>query len=265
MKKIFLLCAIALYLAASSAYAAQITVSDDILADTYMAAGSSLNGTFNINSAVSALPNSGQYFLPYSISSAFFIFEFNDDLTDLTVGNSVTSVYKRYQKINNDEWYSRTITTWNFNEYEEVQLNIAGEISANGTDWYDMPLANVGGPTLDSETNNGTPNNPMWKYYYTQLRTGQNGFTGTVTLTESLGTSALTDLSLDGILPFTLTMLQGDMVYRSGLLTADLDPNPAAPPGSPGDSNLSHTPEPTTALLLGFGLLGLAGVGRKKS
>lgn len=68
----------------------------------------------------------------------------------------------------------------------------------------------------------------------------------------SLNMTALARLQADGILSVTLTCLEGDFYLNSSTLTADYTDNTASP-----------VPEPATLMLLGSGLLGLAGFRKK--
>jgi len=70
------------------------------------------------------------------------------------------------------------------------------------------------------------------------------GYTGFLTLMQSLGQNALQSLSNDGIVDFTLRTSTGDIIYTGGTLTADIVANPV--------------PIPSAVLLSSLGL-GVAG------
>jgi len=241
MKKLLGLCLILCLYSVPNANALTITVDDNLQDNTLMSPGSLLNGTFDITSKI---PANGQYIQPYKITGATATFQFTDNLDKLSLSNPVTSEYVKYETVGDKKYFIRYETQWKINPQEQVQVNIDGQISYDGTKWYEIPLSNTGDPHLDKTTGGGK------NFFYTQLQTGEHGYTGTVTLTEALGLDGLTDLSLDGKVPFTLSMLQGDITYLSGTLTADLDANPLPDPAAP-------VPEPGTMMLLGMGFLGV--------
>lgn len=261
MKITLSLLALAATLSASYASALTITVNDNLPDNTYLAAGATLNGSFNINGAV---PQDGNYVLPYSIASASATFRFTDNLDTLSAGNPVSSAYTQWYKINNDTWYLNYVTTWHLNPQEVVSLDILGRISTDGTTWYELPPTPAGSPIIDESktTNNGTKNNPKYNYYYTQYQTGEHGYRGDITLTQLFDVDQLSDLALDGTIDFTLKALEGDMTYLSGALTAELNPNPGATPAE--DPTPVPTPEPSTMALLGLGLAGIGIAARRR-
>lgn len=239
MQRIIIICLILCCYCVPGAYALTVNVADNIPDHVFLSAGSVLNGSFDISSAI---PKNGQYISPYKVSGATAKFQFVDNLDSLSSTTPVFSDYTKYYDYDGYKYFVRYKTQWNVNPQEQVQLSLVGQVSEDGTTWYEMPLTDVGNQTLDKITGGGK------NYFYTQVQQGEHGYNGTVTLIEALGAAGLADLSSDGTVPFTLKMLQGDMFYESGLLTADVDANPAgAPP----------VPEPGTVLLVGIGLLGV--------
>lgn len=76
-------------------------------------------------------------------------------------------------------------------------------------------------------------------------------YDGPFTLTLALGPEALLDLSVDGLLPYTISAASGDLNFLSAVLNIDLE---GAPTG--------HVPEPTSLLLLALALVAVGGVRR---
>lgn len=279
MKTFISMLAMTACLSATCASALTITVDDNIASDMHLSAGSSLTGSFNINPFI---PTDGSYIQPYSITGSSATFKFTDNLDALTPESPVSTDYSLTKTTGNDKninnFYLRYTTIWSLNAPEEVSLNILGKISRDQTTWYEIPLQLADSEIKDKEetkttqvtdSKGKTTTITVKDFYSTKLKTGEHGYRGEVTLTQTFDQDQLSDLSDDGIINFTLRAELGDITYVSGLLTAELQPNPLATGGGDLDPSAAPipTPEPSTVALMGLGLagLGIAGWRRKKN
>ena len=88
------------------------------------------------------------------------------------------------------------------------------------------------------------------------LELGENLFVWEVNTGDvSVTLSSLMTLNNTGTIDATLTAVGGDFYFNSATLTAD---------GTEPGSGSAPVPEPSTTILMGLGLLGLVGYGRKK-
>ena len=207
----------------STASADLFTVEDNLVDGTFISVGNSVSGSFDLNPVI---PNNGEYNVPYDVTSAFYTFTFEDD-EDLRYTNGYTDLSVS-QVSYNYRVYRRYTYRYYQDELERLQVNLEGQYSYDQTTWYQMQEY--------EESSSVTP----YYAYYTYEYDRTSGYTGSMTITKYLGTSALASLSADGIVDFTLAATFGDFYYTGGTLTADIVANPV--------------PVPTAVLLGGIGL-----------
>jgi len=110
-------------------------------------------------------------------------------------------------------------------DYEHVRVDIEGQYpTSGGTAYYSTTTQT--GPIYS---------NPDF-YYYSDTT---SGYTGSLTLVQSLGGDALASLSDDGVVDFTLTSIVGDIVYIGYTLTVIVVENPV--PGLRTDAGQRYT------------------------
>lgn len=250
---------------AATAGAVLYTVEDNIANGTLITQGSQVTGTFDLNSQLAADPN---YNAPYDISSATATFSFSDD-GDVTYRTSRTVTQRsNWNTCEGNRYQTRTTYDYFVDEYEQVQVSMGLQVSQDGTNWYSVSAVDY--RTSSTATNShrheytyscglfgwSTCTDYYTHYVYTHYQTNNidetEGYNGNLVITTVLNTDNLDDLSLDGLIEFTVDGQNGDMILNSATLTADVNPNPAP------------VPEPATALFLLTGIIGLAGLCRRK-
>jgi hypothetical protein len=190
------------------------TVEDDIAGSVRLIYGyNSVSGSFDFTPFLS--PSQG-YVQPYDVRSAYYVMNFQDD-GDLTFDWEHTTEYQYHYSFPLGYW-SRTRRVSYYDQNDRLQVNLEGEYSTDGTTWYNTDWQYGGTST---STYWGLP---AYTYYYNR----QMGYTGSLTIVQSLGASALASLSQDGIVNFTITPTYGDIYYTSGTMTADIVPIPGA-------------------------------------
>ncbi|WP_306533928.1 PEP-CTERM sorting domain-containing protein [Geobacter sp.] len=240
MKKTLSLLALAACLSASNASALTITVNDNLADNAYLAAGSTLNGSFNL---ASTLPSGGNFVL----TSALATFLFQDN-ADLLSQQTITGEWENQDNGNGNQ--VRNIDTWTSNPAEGVSLSI-GVAAITGQTTYSESLQ-------DKDSSFYFVGDGKNKVKYTTIeRSGEKGYSGEFELSQTLDIALLLDLSN---IAFSLTGTEGDLIYKSGTLTAEFEPAATAA----ADQTPVPTPEPSTMALLGLGLAGMGIAARRR-
>jgi len=248
MKSLFYACLLALIFTSSASTVQALTLYDSAYANQFMQEGETFSGTFDIN----AMLGGDEYNAPYDISSASFLFMMYDDndiveTKTLTSGYTLTSHYVSIYTDWSQSVYHRSGTWDTTSESEKVLVSMYYQKLEGATEYR------TGGyvyENLDSVLNTPTHTDK----YYTNYAKTFDGYSGSIRLTDSLSEMSLLDLSLDGILNYSVTATEGGLRLDRAYLFFEVNENPlAAPP----------VPEPSTMFLLGAGLGGLALYRRK--
>lgn len=269
MKKVWIMISavVLLWGMCSPAGAIVVTVDDDLADNLLIQKDQTVTGKFDINPP--ALPDDGNYNKPYDVTSATASFTFQDD-KDVAFKNTQSFTSRtNWATCNGDRF--ETITTYNYfiDENDEVQLTIGAQVSKDGTSWYDVKIEKSSTTSVSTTTHKHAYtydcNCDVWgcdtctgynTHYITTHQTIKeveqtSGYTGELTIDVAFDPVNIADLSLDGEIEFDVTGTDGDIILKSGKLTAQVEANPI--------------PEPAAFLILGMGLIGAAGYSRKKA
>lgn len=221
---------------ATPAQALSFTVTDNILDGHYLSDGTSLNSLFFVSTF---LPDD-----PYTINSAYYEFNFSDQAEETvyigTVDNSVGHLHSL------DVVYTDS-------EREQATISIGSQtITEESTDSYERT-----GVRNYSEYHSGSlPWDSGHSHNHTEYLVEQGYLDFPTTISGFLDSQDLLDLESNGLVFWTLDMLDGDLILDSATLTIDYDLT--------SSGGATPVPEPSTFLLLGSGLIGL-GFFRRKS
>ena len=250
--------ATAIYLALSQTSNADIISVSDNLPDPSYITGTQA-GQFDL---LPFLIPSDDFQSPYQINGAAILFNFDDDSDDTT-----SSTFTRYEGGSHyGRTYERTTTTEN--EYESVELGIAGASFEEETDYYDTGTVFDGtsnqyagshwdGSCWSSRWGGGCSggSHSVYNTYHDYVQ--DLGWTGEFLIAEALDLNSLGTLLTTGLLDFTITV-NGDINLVNAQLVVDIDRNPAQ------DQNRLQVSEPGTFGIMMLGLAGLVGANRRR-
>ncbi len=223
-----LACALMLALQCGSASAAIFAVNSNVPNGSFLN-NTTFSGIFNLTPYLS----SPTFNAPYTINSASVAFSFSD--------NGGESYYTGSSASGSNPYYN-----YYWDPAESVALNLAGESGGGATSYYSTSQYAGQGSTSYSC---GLFNLSTCYSYY-DIYNVTSGYTGSFNIANSLTGIGLSALQSTGVLNFSGNV-SGNLYLNSATLTVDVSPNPV--------------PIPAAAWLLGSGLLGLAGVARRKA
>ncbi len=231
----------------------------------YIAPGLNFNQSFNIN----GLLTEDLYTPPYDITSASVTFTFSDEDDPYSYYNS-TDVGGTYREITNyyreeTENVEVTTSTGQTTSYANTSP-ITHERQYTGglryitaeryrTEYYEVKVSDIGCGFLWLQPCYDKKSREVLEYryyryesYYDENLNDPDQFS----FTWQLNTTSLADLISDGIIDYEISSTLGDFNFSSASLSFDIH------------QKLTVVPEPTTMILFGTGIAGLAAVGRRR-
>lgn len=237
MKKAFIIIltvavCVALIINTSQAQAIESTFEDDLANDTYINA--TTTGVFDINSQV---PDTGKYYAPYDINSAYVTFNFTDDGDQVYTGGSSSS--DTYGACDVVSIY--TYSSYSYNDEGETAVVTINDQEAEASSYYKKPNSSSGCSLSDiDESPDCASTGCICQYnYYDCVSYSYSGTTGNWQLVINLDQTAIDDLATDGILSYDI-FPSGDFNLSNATLTVDLNESNDPPVADAGAGQTKH-------------------------
>ncbi len=229
-----------LFLFVAFAHAAEFRLRDELGDEIYLTEGSSYTGWFDFNTV---MPSDGSYNYPWDVNWFTVAIDFRDDDDGLEItGRGGTFGWQ-------GPYGTRPVL------YKSVEITeLTDPVEVVEVEFlHDGSLVSGSSPMTTSYASTNTvwtDERPVWTQYHLREEETLIIYSGSWTLEQNFATPAA-DAFANGVLGYTVTAIQGDLIFDHARLTADITPNPHA------------APLPTSMWLLGTGLAGLVGFRKK--